>query len=474
MRGEPSQPDTRKEAFYSNLGVLASRGEFRYANIKSEQSWNAMFANSLFDRVDTGTPSVSPTAGQRLSLVYSCLNVLGETVGSLPFAVKKYGDNGAEAAYSHAVYKLIHDRPNPYTTAFDFWSTVEKLKHIYGNAYALIDRDVYGDPVALYLVHSDEIVVQQTLEGEVYYKWADRTIRATDILHFKNYSTDGHCGVSTITANRLSVGLGLKLKGYNSSLIGNRTHGYLTSETKPKDLEQKSQMRKQWNQPEGDSTTQANKAEIVQTGAFGAVPLLYGGLKFVSLTLPADQAAYIGSVELNDRDILGMFRMPPTMVSIYKDAPYNSSEQQDIAFVKYTLASLRQYEQECDYKLFPTGNRTYFTKFSLNGILRGDMKTRMQFYSSGIQNGWMTPNQACEFEDLPTYGKEGDRHFMQGALVPSDLIEKFVLSKSTQKTNQPDNQKSDEERTSEIKAELREHFKSRLNGKYKEVADLLE
>lgn len=475
MRPEPSTPDNRKQAFYAEMGAFASRAEVRSVGFKQVDLWKQMFPQ-MFDWLDTTIPTVSPQSGQRLTLVYNCLNVLGETRGALPFCLKRYvKGKGSEEAYDHPVYKLIHDRPNAYQTSYDFWSTKEKLKHIHGNAYALIDRDIYGDPVALYLIPPDEVAINQTESGEVYYKWFDRVIRSTDILHFKNYSTNGLEGISTIKANSLTIGLGLKLKQYNSSLIGNRTHGYLTG-PKPKDELQKGQIKGTWNKqhsPEGQSGSL--KAETIKTQSFGDIPYLYGGVEFHALTLPADQAAYIESSQLNDRDILGMFRMPPTMVSIYKDAPYNSSEQQDIQFVKYTLASIRQDEQECDYKLLPTGNRTYYCKYSLNGILRGDMKTRREFYAAGIGTGWMTPRMAAEFEDLQWLGgPEGDKYYMQGNMIPMDLLEKFVMSKAAQQTNQPDNQKSEEDVRSEIKAELREVLQGKLNGHYKDVAKLLE
>lgn len=471
------ESQNRKLDFHIRLGEIASKPEFRSANLKQIDLWKQMFPQ-MFDWMDTSVPAVSSSSGQRLTLVYSCLNVLGETRGSLPFQVKRYGDNGSETAYTHPVYRLIHDRPNPYMTAFTFWSTVEKLKHIHGNAYALIDRDAYFEPVALYLLDPQNVTVQKTTTGEVYYKFYEKTFRHTDILHFKNYSVDGYCGISTITANSLSVGLGLKLKQYNSSLIGNRPHGYLTG-PKPKDEMQKGQFKGQWNKELGpDGGKESVRAETIKTQAFGNIPYLYGGVEFVALTLPADQAAYILATELNDHDILGMFRTPPTLVSRYKDAPYNSSEQQDIAFVKYSLACSKEYEQECTEKLFPVSNRSrnksYYCQFNLNGLLRGDMKARKDFYTGLFNIAALTPNQICEFEDLPTYGKDGDKHYVQGALIPVDLVADFVMSKSAKQENQPDNQQSEEKMRREIREELREEIRSRLNGHYKQVADLLE
>jgi hypothetical protein len=99
----------------------------------------------------------------------------------------------------------------------------------------------------------------------------------------------------------------------------------------------------------------------------------------------------------------------------------------------------------------------------LQGLLRGDTNTRKEFYSSGIQNGWLTPNQVCEFEDLPTYGKDGDKHFLQGALVPIDMIAQMITSKSAAPAQSRE----------EILTELREKIRPKLNGHYAEIAEFL-
>ncbi len=469
MRDEPRTPDLRKQAFYANLGAAAARGEFRSVGLKDIDTYRLMFP-TMFEGLDTSLPSVSPISGQKLTLVWNCLNVRGETIGSLPCSVMRYTDKGPESDYNHPVYRLLHDRPNAHMTAFDFWSTVEKIKHVDGNAFVLIDNDGV-DPIALYPFMPGKVTIIKTIEGEVYYKVDGKTFRSTDILHFKNYTTNGYIGISTITANALSVGLGLKVKNYNSTLVGTRGYGYLTG-PKPKDEMQKSQMKGMWNKDFSNEPAKV-QAETIHTNAFGDIPYLYGGVEFKPMTLSADESAYIESAEMNDRDILGMFRMPPTMVSIYKDAPYNSSEQQDIAFVKYTMASLRQYEQECTEKLFPVSNRrrekSWYVKFNLNGLLRGDMKARREFYASGIQSGWLTPNQVCEFEELPTY-EGGDRHYLQGALIPTDKVDEFLASKSAKQENQPDNQVAKDEERARIGDEVRR----RLNGSFKQVADLFE
>lgn len=70
---------------------------------------------------------------------FACMKVLSEGVGKLPLKLLKYNDkNGVETARKHPLYYALHDRPNPYMTATNFWSTVEYNRNHYGNAYVWI------------------------------------------------------------------------------------------------------------------------------------------------------------------------------------------------------------------------------------------------------------------------------------------------------------------------------------------------
>jgi HK97 family phage portal protein len=461
---QPTQPDLRKQAYYAGLGQLASGVAFRSVGLKSVEAWNAMFP-TMFEGALSNTPSISEVSAQRIATVFTCLNIRGETFGSLPFSVKKNTTTGPATDYKNKVHRLIHDRPNEYTTAFDFWNAIEKLKLAWGNAYAEIIRDSSFEPSALIILLPQDVKLEKSPSGDIYYKHKERVIRSTDILHFKNYTMDGLCGISSIRQNAMTLSLAMKLNQYNSSIIGDRPPGYLVAPpgVRPKDAQQKDQIKKQW-----DDRSKSTDSEVNTTASsLGGIPLLYGGVEFKSFSLPADDVAYIESAKLKDQDIYGIFRIPPTLAENYEKAPYNSSEQQDIVFVKYSLASIREIEQECTEKLFPESNKqtgTLYCKMDLRGLLRGDTNARKEFYGGLFNIGAITPNQICELEDLPTYGKDGDQHFVQGALVPIDKIADIAAQAAASKTPVS---------RAEIIKELREKIQPKLNGHYADIADIL-
>jgi HK97 family phage portal protein len=96
---------------------------------------------------------------------------------------------------------------------------------------------------------------------------------------------------------------------------------------------------------------------------------------------------------------------------------YSNTEQQDLHFVKHTLKRwIEQFEQELNLKLFPRGSKLY-VEFNVDGLLRGDFKTRMEAHATTIQNGIRTPNEVRDIENMSPM-PEGDSLMIQGATVP--------------------------------------------------------
>ncbi len=485
-------------SYHVRMGEVAAEKRSGSVGIKSFEAWSAMFPE--FGINGKLNSNISVTAAQKLSIVFTCLNVLGETLGSLPYEVKRKTKDGRVSDTQHEVYRLIHDRPNPFCTAFTFWSTVQKLKKAWGNAYVKIQRDRNARPVALWIMLSWEVTPTMMPGMNLVYLWRGETLDHTDVLHFKNYSMDGFMGISTIKQNAITIDQGLKLKEYNSNIISTRPTGFLTSETRPKDSNVKANMKKSFNSQKEeaapDNSTPYGQASMIQPeaimgGALGGIPLLYGGMKFQAMSLPADDVAYIQSTELTNKDIYGIFRVPPIFGQDYANAPYNSSEQQDIIFGKYGLADIKDFEQECTEKLFPESNKTeefsYYVKFNLKALLAGDTTTRQAFYNAMFQIGVLSANDIRELEDLPHY-EGGDGYFIQGALVPIEKMGEYIdakISKLLEGPSKPAGAGAEPDADeaaaatralvrSEIMNELRGQMKSKLNGHYKDVEALLQ
>jgi HK97 family phage portal protein len=96
---------------------------------------------------------------------------------------------------------------------------------------------------------------------------------------------------------------------------------------------------------------------------------------------------------------------------------FSNTEQQDLQFVKHTMKRwIEQVEQEMNLKFFPRGSE-FYVEFNVDGLLRGDFKTRMEAHATSIQNGIRTPNEVRTVENLPKRD-EGGNLMIQSATVP--------------------------------------------------------
>ena len=74
----------------------------------------------------------------------------------------------------------------------------------------------------------------------------------------------------------------------------------------------------------------------------------------------------------------------------------------------FNLCLLNEYER-----------KEYFTKFNVDGLLRGDFATRMNGYAIGRQNGWFSANDIRELEDMNPIPEDqgGDLYLVNGNMV---------------------------------------------------------
>ena len=118
-------------------------------------------------------------------------------------------------------------------------------------------------------------------------------------------------------------------------------------------------------------------------------------------------------------EIARVFDLPPVFLQDLTHGTFSNTEQQDLHFVKHTLTQwLEAWEQELNLKLFSARNRTKFVEFNVDGLLRGDFKTRMDGYAIAIQNAINTPDEVRAMENWPKKGDDADKLHIQGATVP--------------------------------------------------------
>jgi HK97 family phage portal protein len=339
----------------------------------------------------------------RIASVYTAVNVPAWTMASLPINVIEESKGKKVTLADHPVYWLLSQEPNSYMTAPVFWHTVILHARAWGNAYAYINRDSRQNPKSLDLWEPWKVAVY-IKDGQLWYSYdGSELVSSWDVLHYRFNSLDGICGLSPILENQDTIGMAIKLQRYTSLILGAQPPGILSYEGQL-NAEQKAENKKEW-----------------KGGPKGEVKVLSGRWKYDPIMTPGDQVQYNQTKQQNEREIWGIWQIPPVFAQDFQRATFSNAEQSDLVYAKHTITPMCvNIEKENNMKLFFEREKaTRGTKFNMNGLLRGDLASRQAFYQTMITSGVYLRNEARNLEDLNPY-EGGDIPLVQGAMVPAD------------------------------------------------------
>jgi HK97 family phage portal protein len=143
------------------------------------------------------------------------------------------------------------------------------------------------------------------------------------------------------------------------------------------------------------------------------VKILEEGMDVTTVGVPPEEAQFLETRKFQVNEIARWFRIPPHMVGDLEHASFSNIEEQGLEFVIYTLMPwLVRHEQAISRDLLTESERqTFFVKYLVNGLLRGNILTRYQAYGAGIQGGFLSPNEVRIFEDMNPY-EGGDQYLL--------------------------------------------------------------
>jgi HK97 family phage portal protein len=374
-------------------------------------------------RFITGSPShagviVNESNAINYSAVYACVRVISETVASLPLHVyQRIPGGGKQRAPDHPLYDILHDLPNPEMTSFTLRETMMSYLLLWGNAYAEIEWGSDGFIRALWPIPPHCIQVERNERQQIQYRVSfpdgtQRILPEARILHIPGLSFDGLQGISPIRAARQAIGLGLAAEEFGARFFGNGTHlgGILKHPGKLSD-----QAHKHLKESINEAYTGLGKSHRLM--------LLEEGMELEKIGIPPEDAQFLETRKFQVAEIARIFRVPLHMIGDLERATFSNIEHQSIEFVVHTIRPwLVRWEQAMKWKLFlPTERRSFFAEFVVDGLLRGDIKSRYEAYAIARQNGWMSADDIREMENMnPLPGGQGQIYLVNGNMIPVD------------------------------------------------------
>jgi len=338
---------------------------------------------------------VTQESSLRATAVLSCLIVRSESFSSLPLGVFSRSGRDRVPDEQHAAYRLLAIGPNDLMTAGEFWRWKQLTEDITGNAYA---RIVWQGkrPTEIWPLYGVNplLRVDRDTHGAWYEYGGDDLTPAgmyqmRDVLHFK-----GPVLRSPLQAKSLidliseSIGVAIGSEQFFARLLGNGNHfpGYLETENTLSD-------------PDFEAISEQMKGFA---GIFkaGELRVFDRGLKYKQNPLTMKDAQLVEQLRWQLQQICSVFRVPMAMVQDLTNGTYSNSEQQDLALGKHCIAPIcTNTERVVRHKLF-SGDPGYYVKFNLDGLLRGDYKTRTEGEAALVRAGVMLRNEARSQEDM--------------------------------------------------------------------------
>ena len=378
-------------------------------------------AYTFFPGMSSSGKRVNERTAMQTSAVYACVRVIAESVASLPLHVYKYNDDGGkEKAIEHPLYRLLHDEPNGEMTAYSFFEVALTHLLLWGNFYAQIIRNGKGEVLGLYPLMPDRMRVDRDENRHLYYEYTLSTddpvenknqtviLQPEDVLHIPGLSFDGLVGYSPIAMAKQSIGLSIAAEEFGSKFYANSAvpSGILEH---PGILKDPAKVRDSWMQTFGGSAN-SNKVAVLEEG-----------MKYTPISINPSEAQFLDTRKFQIVEICRIFRVPPHMIASLEGATYSNIEEQSLSYLLYTLNPwLRRLEQAMFRRLFTEEEKkTYFIKFNVDGLLRGDYQSRMNGYAIARQNGWMSANDIRQLENLDRIPTElgGDLYLINGNMT---------------------------------------------------------
>jgi HK97 family phage portal protein len=393
------------------MGILTGMLEKR-SGVANPEKWLKDFFGG---RDSNSGVQVNEQSALSSTAVWACVRLLSDTFASLPgFVYKNMEPKGKEKAKKYPLYRLIHDSANPLMTSFIYRETM--MGHIltWGNCYSEIERDNRGYPIALWPLRPDktrperdkktgELSYITQIDGQEYKLPKDR------VLHIPGMGFDGLKGYSPISMAREAIGLSLATEEFGARYFGSGTHPGAVI-TRPLEA------------PQLDNQQDIEDLRKYLIDAYGGLGkshrlmLLEEGMDIKNIGIPPEDSQFLETRQFQVTEIARFYGVQPHLVGDLTKSTNNNIEEQAIEFVIYTLRPwLVRWEQSQNMSLIPEEDmEQYFVEYLVDGLLRGDFKSRQEGLQIQRRNGVINADDWCEIENKnPLGGKVGELHIVE-------------------------------------------------------------
>jgi HK97 family phage portal protein len=393
------------------LGNLFSGQPMEERNLSYQQVWGSGIDVSGF-ATWAGTV-VNQKNALEIGAAYACVRLLSDTISTLPVDTFIRRDGNRLPYRPRPAW--VYEPEGPGSSRIEYYKQIVVSMLLSHGAVVQILRNGNGEIVALQPLDPTRVDIRRnpaTRLREFVIDGGQAVLPGEDVLYIPEMRRPGSLkGVSRVDELKQTLGLAKALDEFASRYFSNGANtsgmiefpGNLTQE-QAKDLV---------------DAFEAGHKGLKKAHRPG---VLSGGAKFVKTGSDGEQAQMLESRQFAVEEVARVFRVPPSMIGLNTPGAmsYASVESNIISYARFSLAPLVACIEEAHNRLLPGD---VFLRVNMDGLLRGDSATQAQVFSTALQAGYMSVNEARGLMDLrPVDGGDAPRVPLANIAVNSASI----------------------------------------------------
>ena len=376
----------------------------------------------LFGKNASGNPL-------NLSAVYACMEIISNSIASLPILVNKIDKDGSKISdVEHPLNDVID---NMLYNRFDWMKSMLIDLLLEGNAFTYIKRAGNGTVIDLVYIPATDVDIRFFKDTqELYYNVSSLNlskIEPINMIHLtKNIDHNSYQGRGVLYFGKNIF----KLAGMTDSTArkffqsGCALSGIIT--TNDPNLLSKAAIdaKNSWQQVYGSNS-----------GDQSGVCVLPKGWTYQTISSSANDSQLLETRLFNLTEVCRYFGVSPTLIQDLSKASYNTIEASQLNLVMNTLMPyIKLIETEFNRKLITSKDKGVIIELDENFLLRGDKNSTSNFLQKLVSSGIMTANEARHQLGLsPIAG--GDRLVIAYTKIDDNTINKNTDEQNNEEQN---------------------------------------
>lgn len=355
-------------------------------------------------------PAVTIESALEVPAVIDAVGFLSRTLASLP--LHQYRSvNGEDQRADGDIQMLLNEAPNGEMSSTDWRRHMWQQVFTGGRGVTWIERKG-GTPIALWPMDPARTSVRRQ-GGRKIYRFDNKEYPAADVIDvtfmLRSNLLDAY---GPIAKGRKAIALAIAMNDFAGTFFAGGGVPPLALEgPMPQGVEG-------FKRAQADIKRAIDMAKKQNIPFFGMPP--GHGLKPIGIDPAKGQMTEARLFQI--QEIARLYGLPPVFLQDLSKGTFSNTEQQDLQLVKHNISQwAKVFEGELNLKLYGQRRRTKSVKHNLDGLQRGDFKSRIEGNARAIQTGQLTPNEVRALDNRGAK-PNGDQLYIQGATVPLGTV----------------------------------------------------